>query len=274
MKLLKFLFIVTTVILFFYIYNYNQISVFRVRDIRINSDKIRNNLKITQISDFHSNHLIDLEKMTAEINRFNPDFIVLTGDIIDHNDTELGIILQLFKVIGKFDKDIYFVRGNHEANHMLYDDLRAEMEKLGIIILENNSRIITVNNEKINITGLNFYPKSREYEEITYYKEAIKDLNLDYYNVLLRHSPNNVEDILNGREDLILSGHSHAGQFRFPFIGAIVAPGQGFFPKYDKGIFRINDTILYIDSGLGNSVAPVRAFNPVQISNITIEPKK
>lgn len=274
MKLLKFLFIITTVILFFYLYNYNQISVFRVRDIRINSDKIRNNLKITQISDFHSNHLIDLEKMTAEINRFNPDFIVLTGDIIDHNDTELGTILQLFKAIGKLDKDIYFVHGNHETNHMLYDDLRAEMEKSGIIILENNSRIITVNDEKINLTGLNFSPKSRAYEENKNYQEAIQDLNLDYYNILLIHSPNNVESILNGKEDLILSGHAHGGQFRLPLIGAIVAPGQGFFPKYDKGIFKIDDANLYIDSGLGNSVAPIRAFNPVQFSNITIEPRK
>lgn len=83
-----------------------------------------------------------------------------------------------------------------------------------------------------------------------------------------------MENILSGKEDLILSGHTHGGQIRLPLIGAVVAPGQGFFPEYDKGIFRINDTILYIDSGLGNSAAPIRAFNPVQISNIIIEPEK
>ncbi len=59
---------------------------------------------------------------------------------------------------------------------------------------------------------------------------------------------------------------------RLPFIGAIIAPGQGYFPKYDKGIFELgNNTILYIDSGLGNSVFPIRAFNRIQISNITIK---
>ncbi len=274
MKLLKIISIIVTLIVFVYIYNYNQISKFRERDIRIDSKKIRNNLKITQISDFHSNGLIDLEKMEDKIKKFNPDIIVLTGDIIDSNDIELDAVIKLFETLSRLDKKIYFVQGNHEARQELYKDLKDEMKRLEIIILEDNSTTITVNNEKINITGLKFHSKPREYNEVIYYQEAIKDLNLGYYNILLRHSPNNVENILSGKEDLILSGHTHGGQIRLPLIGAVVAPGQGFFPEYDKGIFRINDTILYIDSGLGNSAAPIRAFNPVQISNIIIEPKK
>jgi len=273
-KLLKIISIIVTLIVFVYIYNYDQISKFRVRDIRIDSKKVRNNLKITQISDFHSNDLIDLEKMEDKIKKFDPDIIVLTGDIIDSNDIELDAVIKLFETLSRLDKNIYFVQGNHEARQELYKDLKDEMKRLEIIILEDNSATITVNNEKINITGLKFHSKSREYNEVIYYQEAIKDLNLDYYNVLLRHSPNNVENILSGKEDLILSGHTHGGQIRLPLIGAVVAPGQGFFPEYDKGIFRINDTILYIDSGLGNSAAPIRAFNPVQISNIIIEPEK
>ncbi|MCF6465949.1 phosphoesterase, partial [Clostridium sp. Cult2] len=65
---------------------------------------------------------------------------------------------------------------------------------------------------------------------------------------------------------------THGGQVRLPIIGAIISPGQGLFPKFDKGVFKINKTILYIDSGLGNSILPIRFFNRVQISNITINP--
>ncbi|WMM26415.1 metallophosphoesterase [Tissierella sp. MB52-C2] len=274
MKLLKIILIIIAVGVFIFVYNYDQISKFRVKNIRIDSKKVRNNFKITQISDFHSNNLINLENMVDRVKKFDPNFIVLTGDIIDSNDMKLDTVIKLFEALLKLNKEIYFVQGNHENRSELYKDLKDEMEKLGIIILEDSSTTIIVNNEKINLTGLKFYPKSREYKEITYYQETIKDLNLDYYNILLRHSPNNVEDILNGNEDLVISGHTHGGQVRIPLIGAIVAPGQGLFPKLDKGIFRINDTNLYIDSGLGNSAAPIRAFNPVQISNIIIEPKK
>ncbi|WP_353096571.1 metallophosphoesterase [Tissierella praeacuta] len=274
MKLLKILFIIIAAIILGYFYNFNQISIFRIRDIKISSKKIKNSLKITQISDFHSNHLIDLGEMLDSIRKFNPDFIVLTGDIIDHNDKDLDTVIKLFKTLSQLNKDIYFVQGNHEARQKLYEDLKNEMKKLKINILENSSTTIIVKDQKINLMGLKFYPKSREDEEIAYYREATQSLDFDCYNILLRHSPNNIEDILNGEEDLILSGHTHGGQIRFPFVGAIVAPGQELFPKYDKGIYKIKDTNLYIDSGLGNSVKPIRAFNPVQFSNITIEVKK
>ena len=272
MKLLKVLLIIVVMIVILYIYIYNQISVFRVKDIKINSNKLSKSIKITQISDFHSNHLIDLEKMGEEIEKFNPDFIVLTGDMIDYSERELNTVFTLFNTIAKLDKDIYFIHGNHETNHRLYKELRTEMERLGIIILENNSMTIIVNEEKINLTGLKFYSQLRSNEEMDQYHQAIRDLNLNYYNILLIHSPNNIDSLLNEKQDLVLSGHTHGGQLRLPIIGPIVAPGQGLFPKYDKGIFKVNNATLYIDSGLGNSVAPLRLFNPVQFSNITIEP--
>ncbi|HAE91192.1 MAG TPA: metallophosphoesterase [Tissierella sp.] len=273
-KLLKIISTIIAIIVFLYLYNYNQISKFRVRDVRIDSNKIKSNLRITQISDFHSNNLIDLEKLVANIKKFDPNFIVLTGDIIDHDDTELDTVVKLFEALSKLDKDIYFVQGNHEIRNKSYNELKAKIERLKIIILEDKATTFVVNDEKINLIGLKFYSKARVQEEISYYQEMTKDLNLKYYNILLRHSPNNIENILNGKEDLILSGHAHGGQIRLPLIGAIVAPGQDFFPKYDKGIFKIEDISLYIDSGLGNSVLPIRAFNPVQFSNITIQTRK
>jgi predicted MPP superfamily phosphohydrolase len=71
--------------------------------------------------------------------------------------------------------------------------------------------------------------------------------------------------------DLILSGHTHGGQVRFPLIGALVVPDQGFFPKFDKGAFNLGgNRHLYIDSGLGTSRLPVRFLNQSQISLIKI----
>lgn len=271
-KLLRGIFILGVIIILIYIYNYNQIKVFRVKKVNIGSHKILNSIKITQISDFHSNHLIDMEKLQQEIKGFNPDFIVLTGDIMDYKDKELETVSKLLKTLCNLNKDIYYIKGNHETNHILYNNFKNIMKKLGIIILEDDADTVVINENNINIVGLSFAPDSENHNTISKYMDITEDLNPEYYNLLLIHSPNNIGHLLNGKEDLILSGHTHGGQFRLPLIGPIVAPGQGLFPRLDKGLFEINNSILYIDSGLGNSVAPIRGFNPVQFTNITIEP--
>lgn len=271
-KLFRGILILVIIMISLYLYNYNQIKAFRIKEININSHKISNTIKITQISDFHSNRLIDMDRLKEDIQEFNPDMIVLTGDIMDYKDENLDTVFKLLKTLKILDKDIYFIKGNHETNHILYNDFKNMMENLGVIVLEDNFTTALVNEEKINIIGLNFIPAGRIYQGVATYEDVVKEMNLNYFNLLLVHSPNNIEDLVSGEEDLILAGHTHGGQFRLPIIGPIIAPGQGLFPKLDKGLFKINDSILYIDSGLGNSVAPIRGFNPVQISNITVEP--
>ncbi len=61
--------------------------------------------------------------------------------------------------------------------------------------------------------------------------------------------------------NLVLSGHAHGGQFRIPFIGGVVAPNQGLFPKYTAGVFEKNDTGMIVSRGLGNSIILFRVNN-------------
>jgi len=65
--------------------------------------------------------------------------------------------------------------------------------------------------------------------------------------------------------DLALVGHTHAGQVRLPFIGAVVAPGQGLFPEYDYGLFTSGSTMMIINAGLGESHLPIRFNNRPEI---------
>ncbi|MDF2804609.1 MAG: phosphoesterase, partial [Anaerocolumna sp.] len=65
--------------------------------------------------------------------------------------------------------------------------------------------------------------------------------------------------------DLVFSGHAHGGQFRIPFIGGLVAPDQGFLPKYTSGRYDKNNTVMYVSRGLGNSIIPIRIFNRPEI---------
>ena len=74
--------------------------------------------------------------------------------------------------------------------------------------------------------------------------------------------------------DLVVAGHAHGGQFRLPFIGGVYAPGQGFLPKYTAGLYETDDLEMYVGTGIGNSVIPVRIFNPPEILTIILETQK
>ena len=62
-----------------------------------------------------------------------------------------------------------------------------------------------------------------------------------------------------------MSGHAHGGQFRLPFIGGLVAPNQGLFPKYDAGVYMESSTQMVVSRGIGNSIIPVRFNNRPEI---------
>ncbi|WP_255259575.1 hypothetical protein [Lentibacillus sp. CBA3610] len=101
--------------------------------------------------------------------------------------------------------------------------------------------------------------------------KAFKNLRSEYYTILLSHAPDITKQYQSIPADLILSGHTHGGQIRLPFIGALLAPGQVLFPKLDRGTFPLDpEQYLYIDSGLGTTRLPVRFFNQSQMSLVTI----
>lgn len=255
-------------LIFIFIYNYIQISQFFVNKLTFYSKKLSKALRITQISDYHSNNYIDSQKLLDKIIHFNPHIIVLTGDIIDSKTKDIHPTLVLIEKLININPNIFFVIGNHELGNKNGDKFISNLKEIGVNILDNYSRTIDIEGEKINLCGLSFFATNQDYQE------TMLGIDRDNFTLLLSHSPNRPIAYSKGIEDLVLTGHTHGGQVRLPLIGAIISPGQGLFPKYDKGVFNINNTVLYIDSGLGNSIFPIRLFNRVQISNITIQPVK
>lgn len=91
------------------------------------------------------------------------------------------------------------------------------------------------------------------------------------FTLLLSHRPEYLEMYDQYPVDLCLTGHAHGGQFRLPFIGGIYAPGQGFLPKYTFGLYETEDLEMYVGTGIGNSLIPVRVFNPPEIITVVLE---
>ena len=94
--------------------------------------------------------------------------------------------------------------------------------------------------------------------------------NGDKYNILLSHSPELFDTYVEKKIDLILTGHAHGGQIRIPFIGGIIAPNQGFFPKYTSGVIEKNKTTMVVSRGIGNSIIPLRINNRPELVVITL----
>lgn len=246
-------------------YIYIQISFFNINRVELNSEKVKDDIKIVQVSDFHNNKRINKERLIKKVESINPDIIVLTGDIIDAKTKDFDYSIDIIKDLRDINDKIYFVWGNHEIRNNRGREFVEKLKDAGVFVLENENTTTYIKETEINICGVDFYIDRDKY------KKSLEGIDEKNYTILLSHSPNRPISYSEGLEDLILAGHTHGGQVRLPIMGAIVVPGQGYFSKYDKGLFKTGNTTLYIDSGLGNSVFPIRFLNRIQISAIAIK---
>ena len=251
-----------------------------VNEYEIVSDRIPEafaGFRIAQVSDLHNKDFGEgYGQLLTLLSEINPDIIVVTGDLIDSRQTDLDIALEFAWQAGKIAR-VYYVSGNHEARVPEYEDLKTGLVKAGVVILENQKVQITREGESITLMGIDDPSFQEDYlfgDSESVARQAIEDLKneSDGYTVLLSHRPELFDLYVDTGMDLVFSGHAHGGQFRLPFIGGIVAPNQGFFPKYDAGQFTEENTTMIVSRGVGNSIIPVRFNNRPEI--IVVELKK
>ncbi len=233
-----------------------------------------NNYKIVQISDFHNTKSKRLAKdLVKEIKNQKPDIIVLTGDLIDANKEHMDISIDFIKEINN-TAPIYFVTGNHEASINDYSELKNKLEENNVTILDNESQVIKKKSSEINIIGISDPTMKHSHyetdENIIEFELDSIDYNKDNYTILLSHRPELFEIYVDNDINLVLTGHAHGGQIRIPFIGGLIAPNQGLFPKYTNGKIEQDDTTMIVSRGIGNSILPFRINNRPELVLITL----
>lgn len=230
--------------------------------------------RILQISDLHNHRFgSNQERLLKSIKAISPDLIVVTGDLIDRRRYNLEPIQEL---LANFpDLPTYSVSGNHEIWSGNYPEVKALIETNGWHALDNQSAIISRDNDSIQIIGL-MDPASRDQGDIQ--ANVTQNLNAlsiqsGKFTILLSHRPNPFEIYANYPIDLVFSGHAHGGQFRLPFLGGFIAPDQGLFPEYTEGMHTLNQTTMVVSRGLGNSIIPLRVFNRPELVVVTLQKK-
>jgi len=217
-----------------------------------------NGLKVVHLSDIHyRRHRRRLEKVVARVNAIASDLVCITGDTVDHRPYQA----EALEILAKLRAPIFGTPGNHEhwCNASL-TDIDACFKATGGRLLVNQRVAF---NETVEIVGVDDMMAGAPRMPAALGGARPKR------SILLTHCGDFV-DTLTGDEtfDLILSGHSHGGQVRLPFIGALMLPAYA--QKYDKGLYRTPVGPLYANVGLGTIPPHVRFLCRPEIALISL----
>lgn len=231
-------------------------------------------LKIIHLSDIHYGMTTNEKEMITlvqKVNELKPDLIFLTGDLFDTSITyddndEVILSRELNNMQAKMGK--YAITGNHDQDSKLW---KLVIENGGFKSLDDSYELIYQNNKQpIFIAGLSssmtssktFSDKAKTINDLLSQLESSK--NPPLYHILLIHEPDFIDQIDHSKYELILAGHSHNGQVRLPFIGALVLPPNA--KKYYKESYQVDNSQLYISSGIGTSNLKFRLFDRPSIN--------
>ena len=208
-----------------------------------------------------------LELIRAEA----PHLIALTGDLTDSYHTDLDKALAFARQAVRLGP-CYYVTGNHE-HRMTMEKLTGflrGLEQAGVRVLRNEA--VEIAAPAADGTGAGFRLIGVDCQQgKTGTLTRLMDLrDPEELNVLLSHKPHYAAFYEASGVDLVLTGHAHGGQWRFPLIGGLYAPGQGLLPKYTAGMYRLGNTVMCVSRGLGNSSFPLRIQNKPELITLTL----
>lgn len=267
--------IIISIVLFF-LWQNNDIVTSKIN---YNNSKIPNEFngyKIVHISDLHNKKFGKNQKrLLNKIKAASPDIIVITGDLIDRRKYDLDIAMDFIKGAMKI-APVYYVSGNHEAWSGEYKNIKAKLYNSGVQILDDKKSELVKDGARIEILGLSdpafLTKKHKDNRYLSILEENLRNMSDDsVFQILLCHRPELFHIYVNQNIDLIFSGHAHGGQFRIPFIGGLITPSEGFFPKYTSGVHKDKKSTLVISRGLGNSIIPIRIFNRPELIIVSLE---
>lgn len=231
-----------------------------VRRVEIRSAKVKSAFRVVHISDIHSDALPRLEeKLANAIAEQKPDFVVFSGDSTNSNEG-LPVFKKCLTEIAKV-APTFVVKGNW--------DLGTEnlFEGTGAVWLRGSIENVEIKQNKVSLVGVSAFDTFK-------LNEKLETLPAENFNLFLYHLPDEIENIANSNVDLYCAGHTHGGQIRLPFYGALITFSK-FDKKYEAGTFEVGKVWLNVNRGIGmegESAPRVRFYCRPEISVIDVLP--
>ena len=216
-------------------------------------------LRIVQISDLHGHEYgQDSEALLALVAQQAPEFIVVTGDLIDQ-ESHLAMVPALARGLAAI-APTYYVTGNHEWAVGGVPRLKGILTECGVTVLSNQYVTLERNGDSLVLAGVddpNGYADQKTPEEL--YGEIQREAG-DLCTILLAHRNDRFDQYAAAGYDLVISGHAHGGIVRLPFTDGLLGTDRKLFPTWTAGVYTLGDSTLFVSQGLGNNTVPIHGF--------------
>lgn len=259
-----------------------SITKYSIKDNRI-PDSFRG-FHIVQLSDLHNALFGESNsELYRTINELEPDVILITGDmIVGKPGCDVIQVVEFMNSLCKI-APVYFSMGNHELRVSLYEDVYGNMWSDFLAHISSDVHLlfdevadIIRGEDKISLYGLNLTPELYKRFKHTpmpddYLSGLFGICNHKNYHIFMAHNPDYFPDYAKWGANLTFSGHVHGGMIRIPLLGGALSPMIHFFPKYDKGVFQIEEQRMVLSGGLGNHTFKFRVNNLPEVVSVTLD---
>jgi predicted MPP superfamily phosphohydrolase len=230
--------------------------------------------RIVQLSDLHVEGTTKRElALPRYVNNLHPDMIVITGDLINKsisNDPQNQAALRELVANLNAPLGIYIVNGNNDKSPQ---SLQKILQGLDARVLQDDVLRIPELGSQFVLLGLNYLGWSHDNDELAILMSQTKP---DDFSLLLYHNPDLIYAASDLNVDLYLTGHTHGGQVRLPWYGALITRSR-YGRRFQMGQFQVGKTTLFVSRGLGLTgglVPQVRFLCPPEVVTIDLLPEK
>ncbi|MCD8021415.1 MAG: metallophosphoesterase [Lachnospiraceae bacterium] len=254
------------------------------REYEVIIDDLNSSVRIVCIADLHGKQFGEGNiRLISKIEAQEPDAIFVVGDMIDPDATaeDAEQFIELVSVLQEI-APVFVSNGNHEQEYIetTGEDLFGRIAALGVTVVDDNFVDVELAGSTLRIGGTLDYlcGYGLEEGETSPLLEMMDEFDdTDLPKILLAHMPFSAllgSGYTDWDIDLVVSGHTHGGLIRIPFVGGLYAPPwEEWWPKYDMGCFELeNNTKMVITSGLSGYKYIPRIFNLPEVCVIMLTP--
>lgn len=272
---------------------YVELQRFRITTYCLTSNKLKEPCEILFLSDLHGKTFGD--RLLLRLQKLSPDLILIGGDVVSKKHPHELDYMPDFLCKLRQIAPVYYGFGNHETSidvrlsqemptyGQMWEEYLAKVKEAQIPILRNEQCSLRKDLELVSLElpreyFIKFEKPSLQEEEV---KNLLPDLTSkdDRFRILLAHNPAYGDTYTCLDPDLILSGHTHGGLVRFPFVGSLISTELTFNPKYDGGRYTLKDqkgkeSTMIVSKGLGTHTYHIRILDRAEAVRIILKPEK